>query len=210
MIPGEAIAQMEAVVAGIDPDESFAAVARAGRWTASVLLVLGLVGCSGPDTDTPVPTTAGPPFACRGVPERGAELMSGVDSLQPDEAGQWGPGGNFVCFLEVEEDGEMRTKVHVEERSVESVRHTGDTNEQLLRQLQRGRGRANPIEATQPGKGFTAAGPEGVVDGFWVCGDRLLWVTLLRPVAGRAPHQDVARYLTSMLPWACGGEKVPS
>ncbi|MGH8775797.1 MAG: hypothetical protein ACRDWI_11675 [Jiangellaceae bacterium] len=174
---------------------------------ASVTVVaLGAAGCTGSDTDTPVPETAEAPFGCPGVPLRGAELMSGEESLEvAEESGDWGDvPGEFFCFLQAADDDESETAVIVEEREVESAGFGGaDEVLEMLRTTEGG----HPIESRQPGEGYAFG--FGSVEAWWVCEDRLVKTTLFTPVEGRDPHEDVSRYLGSMLPWACGSEDVP-
>lgn len=64
------------------------------------------------------------------------------------------------------------------------------------------------IEADEPGGGV--AWQEGdLALARWICDDRFLKVQVADVVEGRDGAQDVASYLVSMLPWACGGEPVP-
>ncbi|MGH8824313.1 MAG: hypothetical protein ACRDVN_07550 [Jiangellaceae bacterium] len=180
--------------------------ARSAAWAALVLLAVA--GCTGADAETPVPETAEAPFGCPGVPLRGAELMSGEETLEvAEETGDWGDvPGEFFCFLQAAEDDDAETAVIVEERDVESAGFgTADEVVEMLRTTDG----AHPIESTQPGEGYVFGSGSDSVDAWWVCSDRLVKTTLLSPVEGRDPHADVSRYLASMLPWACGGEQVP-
>lgn len=176
----------------------------------AALVSVGLVGCSSSerDAETPVPETAAPPFACPGVPLRGAELMSGNDSLAVImHSGAWGdvPGG-FYCVL-ADSDDQHRTALRVEEWPVESIGF-GPT-EAVREQMRRNNG-SQRIEADHPGVGYVWTSGDGIVNAWWVCNERVLQVDLYtHGFEGRDGLEDVSRYVRWMLPWACGGEDVP-
>ena len=169
------------------------------------LAVLGLVeGCTGPDADTPVPTTAGEPFVCTGVPRAGVELALGGAAASVEEEGTWGrEGRGFSCSVRRSSGDGV---VQVLEWDV--VAKLGVTGEEALDLFSRERD-ATEIRADVPGAGY-AIGDAADGSAKWVCGDRMITVSLIGvPRIGRDERVDAEALLRSMLPWACGDEDAP-
>ena len=170
--------------------------------TASVA-ALALVGCSSPDL-SPVAAVAAGPFACDGVPLRGAELMSGRDDLEVTVSnGGWQrPTDNLDCELSTS-DGEVVVHVSHRQVSTSGFRTTAD----FLAYL--GEGDRHPIDADASGGGFVDPATENSAGGVWTCDDVVLQVIMLGRPRDRDPVADVSAFITSMLPWACGDEDAP-
>lgn len=185
------------------------------RLSAGVALaIIGAAGCTdAADTETPVPSTAEARFGCPGVPLRGAELMSGNEELSAgDDSGRWGDdGGEFYCRL-VDSDDEDDTAVIVREMPLS---HAFSGSAESVVETMRSNTGAQRIESDQPGEGYVWPSGERssggtVVNAWWVCDDRFLQVDLYtRDFEGRDFLEDVSRYVSSMLPWACAGDDVP-
>lgn len=115
--------------------------------------------------------------------------------------GEWGADSLFTCTVDVEGDRQPGGLLSVTEQDLASTQYSV---EGLLDE--------NPdhlvIEADQPGAGV-AYQSESSATARWICDDRFVMVVVDDLVEGRDGAQDVADYLVSMLPWACGGEPVP-
>ena len=65
------------------------------------------------------------------------------------------------------------------------------------------------IDADASGSGFLFGDSKATA--MWVCGNHVLAVELLDvDTQGRDRRADARNLLVSMLPWACGGDEVPS
>ena len=166
----------------------------------SVVVALG--GCAG--DAGPVPTTAAEPYVCAGVPRAGIELALGGPAESVDEEGTWGrEGRGYSCSVRrAGGDG----VVQVLEWDV--VAKLGVTGDEALEVFSRERD-ATEIQGDEPGAGY-AIGDAGDGSAKWVCGERMLSVSLIGlPDTGRDQRADAEALLRSMLPWACGDQDPP-
>ena len=166
----------------------------------AALALAALAGCTdGPDVETPVPTRAEGAYLCPGVPGDPVALMTGRDGLQVSRStGEWGAEAMFVCSVE---DGDGDAVLTVTEQDLASA---STSVEALLEE--------NPdhqvIESGTDRGGVSYQSGDRALARF-VCGDRFLSVEVLVVPEGRDGADDTARYLTSLLPWACDGDPVP-
>ncbi len=182
---------------------------RPAVWLLGAPVLLGsflTTSCTGPDTETPVPDVAAPPYACPGVPQQAFFLITGVDAESDPStttSGEWGGSeSNFNCQIKAEKgsaDGRAGVTVVEQDLAVAGTSEEAllDENDSHL-----------VIEADAPGAGVAYQSTDLAL-ARWVCDDRFLSVQVVGVVEGRDGAQDVANYLVSMLPWACGGEAVP-
>jgi len=170
-----------------------------------VVLVATLAGCSGPSRD-PVPTAAAAPFICDGVPQAGMALILGAPVKTTQDVGRWGDKSQgFHCNVIREDD--LGGAVLVADEDLRDVAPThGEEGQRAHLKSQ-----ANPaqIDADSDGWGYVY-GNRGDQIAAWVCNGRYITVDLVSvDVEVRDPRADAQALLVSMLPWACGGEKVP-
>jgi hypothetical protein len=178
---------------------------------AAGLAALCAAGCNSQEpTDTPIPEAATGPYACPGVPWEGARLMAGTDELAVQHnSGRWGAeetADQFQCSLATPDGAERSRAVEVRDYGAFAP---SEVTAEAMRRIDR----SQLIQADQPGEGYVWDHDESLVKAAWVCDGRHLVVDFFhygQPVEGRDPHADVSRYLVSMLPWACGGEDVPT
>jgi len=176
---------------------------RHACWTAAALSVLALLaGCSGPDT-TAVPTEGAAPFVCDGVSARGVELALGGAAVAERTEGSWAEGERFSCAVTREQGSGtiMVTSMPVDQSG------TWGSDENSIQSTLASQGGAERITSGGDGIGYVfAQGSAG-----WVCSGRLTLVVLDdMSTAKRDQRADARALLVSMLPWACGGEKVPA
>jgi hypothetical protein len=175
------------------------------------LAALCLAGCNGQQVDhTAVPDVATGPYACAGVPWAGARLMAGTDDLEVQvNSGRWGAekiADQLHCSLATPDGAEQSRSVAVRDYGAFAP---ADVTAEAMRGIEG----AQSIRADQPGEGYVWDHDESLVKAGWVCDERHVVVDFFhygQPVGDRDAHTDVARYLTSMLPWACGNEDVPT
>lgn len=182
-------------------------VSRALGACAGGTAVVGLlVGCSGGEPATPVPTVAVAPFICDGVPLEGVQILVGED-LSVRVHGVWGAdGGGFGCIVDPA-DGHGPSLMILERGRAGSIGGEADDASELERLMEQAE--AAPIVADFPGSGvlFGPDKPTAV----WVCDGRELSVEVFADdweEHDRRP--DAERLLISMLPWACDGQPVPT
>ena len=170
------------------------------------LLVVTVAGCAGPDL-SPVPSQAAAPFVCDGVPLAGAELTLGGPVEANRIVESWGDdGAGFRCSL-VLKSGEPGL-ILVSDEDLRGVSPTtGEQGQLALLALQ---GDAQPIHADVDGAGYVF-GVDSSPVAAWICHGRYITVNLERvEVEGRSQRADAQALLVSMLPWACGDQKVPA
>jgi hypothetical protein len=136
--------------------------------------------------------------------------MAGTDDLEVQvDSGQWGAevtADQFHCSLATPEGAEQSRAIEVRDYGAFAP---AEVTVEAMREMDR----AQPIRADQPGEGYVWDHDVSLVKAGWICDERQVVVDFFhygQPVEGRDPQTDVTRYLTSMLPWACGGEDVPS
>lgn len=169
-------------------------------FVASGVAVASLGGCTG--DAGPVPTTAAEPFVCAGVPARGLEIMAGVSSVVA-ASGPWEWDTYFHCAL----DDQGGRPVAIVSHEDATLGGSGPVEDQIaaIRAGELG----TPIEADAAGAGYVRD-EDGSGFARWVCPDGLRTdVRLWRVDGSRDVEEDLARYMTSMLPWACGDEDAP-
>lgn len=168
----------------------------------SVLAVLSVGGCTASDLDKPVPTVAGPPFLCDGVPLTGLQRMTGIRDLVVDKSTQspWGRG--FLCEVD-DADGFVAT---ISRRDTEGLGF--GTPEEQVAEL-RANSRAVPIVADARGSGFVIADDSQPL-ARWICDDGVRTdVSLLKRPDSKDLEEDLAHYMISILPWVCGDQSAP-
>ncbi len=167
----------------------------------AALALVALAGCTdGPDVETPVPTRAEGAYLCPGVPEDPVALMTGREGLAVSRTtGAW--GGDDALFVCSVEDGDGDAVFTVTEQDLASA---STSVEALLEE--------NPdhqvIESGTDRGGVSYQSGDQALARF-VCDDRFLSVEVFAVAEGRDGADDTARYLTSLLPWACDGDPVP-
>jgi hypothetical protein len=170
------------------------------------LLVVTVAGCARPDL-SPVPSQAAAPFVCDGVPLAGAELTLGGPVEANRMVGTWGRADSmFTCSVVRKAD--VKGLILVSDEDLRGVSPTtGEQGQLALLALQ---GDAQPIHADAVGAGYVfGIEPSGAAA--WVCHGRYIKVWLARvEVEGRSQRADAQALLVSMLPWACGDQKVPA
>ena len=175
------------------------------------LAVLCIAGCNGQEMDdTPVPEAATGPYACPRVPWEGARFDGrhrrprGPGRLR--SVGCRGSADQFHCSLATRDGADQS-------RAVEVRDYGAFAPAEVTAEAMRGIDGAQAIRADQPGGatcGTTTRAwsrPAGSATSGTSSWDFFHYG---QPAQGRDAHADVTRYLTSMLPWACGGEDVPS
>lgn len=136
--------------------------------------------------------------------------MAGTDDLEVQvDSGRWGAeesADQFHCSLATPEGAEQS-------RAIEVRDYGAFAPAELTVDALRGIDSAQQISADQPGEGYVWEHDESLMKAGWVCDERHVVVDFFhygQPVEGRDAQTDLTRYLTSMLPWACGGEDVPT
>ena len=170
------------------------------------VMALVVAGCAGPDL-SPVPSQAASPFVCDGVPQAGAELTLGGPVKVKRTVGTWGRANEeFACSVVRKADVDGLILISDEDlRGVSPT--TGEQGQLAVLALQ---GDAQPIHADAVGAGYVF-GIEPSGGAAWICNGRYITVNLERvEVEGRSQRADAQALLVSMLPWACGGQKVPA
>jgi len=169
------------------------------------LLALAVSGCTRteelPD-QAPVPTQAGAPFVCDGVPLKAIELILGGEVMLRRPGGKWDDQvQGFSCSVSPR-NGDGIVMV-----TATSIGLSGwGRNKQEVLQTLAAQPNATPIEAEGEGAGYLSGGGNAG----WVCGDRFILVEISAVHAkGRDKRADAQALLVSMLPWACNGEPVP-
>ena len=172
-------------------------VARAGGVAACLLVV---AGCAPSDLSDPVPTTAEAPFVCDGVPLTGLQRLTGIRDLtvEDDTAGPWDE--DFLCHVY---DGDHVVLWVSHELLIGQI---PALEEQLARV--RTRSGALQIVADAPGAGYVVSRRDETF-ARWLCPN--WWRTDVTVYATGGPdmEEDLARYMVSILPWACGDEDAP-
>jgi hypothetical protein len=170
--------------------------------TASLVGLLAVAGCTGPDR-TPVSRTAEGPWLCSGVPSTGIELALGGEELDGD-SGQGSLGwldDDFACTAEAGDSSILVRQMPVLNSGY------GSTEQEVVDALESSSG-GRRIDADAPGQGFLTETGQPVA--VWVCTGFVTRVSFFgEPPKGRDWSQDAVNLLVSMLPWACGDEPVP-
>ena len=166
--------------------------------------MLLVAACTSPDL-SPVPADAEPPYVCDGVPQQSVELILGGESVDVSTQGRWGAdGAGFDCVVETG-DGAGRVMV-IEAAPPSAILAAADAATTL--QMLADQGESEPLDLDVPGAGYVY-GPDSPT-AVWVCDERVLSVELIAVgTQGRDLRADATALLTSMLPWACGGEDAP-
>lgn len=162
-----------------------------------------VAGCTAEAAQEPVPTTAESPFLCDGVPLLGHRLLTGAGNLSyaGDAFRPW--DDDVLCVAE----GPGGESVAVSHQATEGL-GLGSVKEQV--EELRAHTSATRIDADAPGEGYVI--PDGEQPyGRWVCDDGTRTEVRLAssPPSGRDVSEDLSRYLTSILPWACGDAEAP-
>jgi len=165
--------------------------------------VLVLAGCAQSVPPGPVRTAAASPYACAGVPLEGLETLARMPlKVAPAHSSddwansQWGRSG-LLCDLEG--SGGYASVYFSPDASV---------NSQDFFALNPG---VHRIESDQPGVGGWLESDGGLVARWW-CGPELRRATIVRVYPTGEPPFDgdgLARYMISLMPWACGDTPVP-
>jgi len=173
-------------------------VARAGGVAACLLVV---AGCAPSDLSDPVPTTAEAPFVCDGVPLTGLQRLTGIRDLtvEDDTSGPWDE--HFTCHVY---DGD-RLVVWVLYMSTEWLGY-GSLEDQITEA--RTRHGALQIVADAPGAGYVEVRDKEMM-ARWVCEDNTRTDVTVYATGGADMEEDLARYMVSILPWACGDAEAP-
>lgn len=173
-----------------------------GLATASVVAgLLLLAGCTSHGPSGPVATTAAAPFACDGVPLAGLQRMTrtvdlevGEDSVKP-----W--------------DDDVFCEVYDGDRFVASVSYmsmVGRGSDPVDEQIAEARTRSGALQivADAPGAGYVVVRDEET-SARWVCEDNTRTDVTVYVDSDPDLEEDLARYVVSILPWACGDEEAP-
>lgn len=176
---------------------------RAPGRVAGVALLALVAGCVAEVPDDPVPTTAEVPVLCDGVPLRGLELMTGTEELAYDGDAVHPWDDDFLCSAAAP-DG---PSVSVSHQNTAGL-GVGSVDEQID-ELRAHEG-AVSIDSEAAGAGYVIAdGSQPYAR--WICQDGTRTeVRLSATPAGRHVTEDLSRYLTSILPWACRDADVPT
>lgn len=172
---------------------------------AAVALGAVLAGCTN-GSDEPVPTTAQEPFVCDGVPLEGARLITGESGIERESSGgSWNDMTDpIVCNLQTADGPGVLTV------SQEPLDWAGASDAETYLKTLAEKQDARQITAEADGGGYAYPEGDDIASAQWACHDYRLTVTAYRLAGGdRDPLTDVSRYLTSMLPWACGGQDAP-
>ncbi|GIG21137.1 hypothetical protein Cch01nite_18610 [Cellulomonas chitinilytica] len=173
----------------------------------AALLLCVVSGCTTPPDLTPVPTVAPSPFICAGVSADSANLILGgeVKAVGPATSNPSFP--YFECDI-TRSDG-SGGQIRVIGLPAQNV---GESDEAILAYMG-GADVTSTITADAPGRGFSSYDSneiDTVAGALWICDEFALRVRLQDvDVEGRDAETDSVNLLRSMLPWACGGEKVP-
>ena len=168
-------------------------------FVAAVVLLAS--GCTASDLAVPVPTAAAAPYLCDGVPLTGLERMTRTSDLAAEDiaANEWDSA--FLCQVS---HGD-RLVASVLQVSLEG-RGSDPVDEQIAEA--RTRSGALQIVADAPGAGYVVERDDETF-ARWVCEDNTRTDVTVYVDSDPDLEEDLARYMVSILPWACGDAEAP-